>query len=76
MSTGNQTILTTTEAGSCAPLLFDSDGKTFVVNNAANKSVCNNSRLLIGTIIDSNATLDTVNGNRGLSLKIGPIRIE
>ena len=70
MITGNFTVLTTTEAGSCAPLLFDSDGTNFVVDNAANTSVCNNSRLFIGTLIDYNVSLDTTNGNRGISLKV------
>ena len=74
-STGNRTFLTTTEAGSRAPLFFDSDGTTFVVDNAANTSVCNASRLFIGPLIDYNVTLDTENGNRGLSLKTGPKRI-
>ena len=75
MSTGNRTVLTTTEAVSHAPLLFDSDGMNFVVDNAANTFVCNDSRLFIGPLIDSNITLDNANGNRGLSLKISPIRI-
>ena len=75
MSTGNRTVLTTTEAVSCSPLLFDSDGTTFVVDNAENTSVCNNSRLLIGPLIDSNVSLDTVNGNQGNILKTGTIYI-
>ena len=75
MSTGNFTVLKTTEASSCALLLFDSDGTTFVVDNAANTSVYNDSCLLIGPIFDSNVTRDTANGNRGLSLKSGPIRV-
>ena len=73
--TGNQTVLTTTEAGSHAPLLFDSYDTTFVVDNAANTSVCNGSRLFIGPLIDYNVTLDTANENRGLSLKTGTIQI-
>ena len=75
MSTGNQTVLTTTEAGSSATLLFDSDGSTLVVDNAENTSVCNDIRLFICPLIYSNGTLDTANGNWGLSLKTGPIRI-
>ena len=75
MSTGNWTVLMTTEVGSCPPLLFDSDGKTFVVDNAANTSVCNNSRIFIGSLIDSIVTLYTVNGNRGISLNTGPVHI-
>ena len=75
MSTGNFSALTTTEAGSCAPLLFDSDGTTFVVDNAANTSLYNNICLFIGPIFDYNVTLYTANGNRGLSLKTGPIGI-
>ena len=39
MSNSNQTVLTTTESGSCASLLFESDGTTFFVDNAANTSV-------------------------------------
>ena len=73
--TGNRTVLTTTEAGSRAQLLFDSYGTTFVVDNASNTYVWNNSHLLIGPLVDYNVTLDTANGNRGLSLKTGPIRI-
>ena len=75
MSTGNWTVLTTTELGSRAPLLFDSDGPTFVVDNAANTSMCNNSCLLIGPLIESNVTLYNSNGNRGLSKPTSPIRI-
>ena len=75
MSTGKRTVLTNTKAGSRALLLFDSDGKTFVVDNAANTFVCNDSRLFIGPLIGSNVILDTANGNRGLSLNNGPIRI-
>ena len=73
--TGNRTILTKTEEGSRALLFYESNRTTFVVDNAANTSVCNNSRLFIGTLIDYNVSLDTANGNRGLSLKTGPIRI-
>ena len=75
MITGNFTVLTTTEAGSCAPLLFDSDGTNFVVDNAANTYVYNYICLFVVPIIDSNVTLDTVNGNLWLSLKTGPICI-
>ena len=46
-----------------------------MVENAANTSVCNDSRLLIGPLIDTNVTLETANGTRGLSLKTGPFRI-
>ena len=73
MSTVNRTVLTTTEAGSRALSLFDSDGTTFVVDNVANTSVCNDSRLFIGPLIEYNVTLNTANVNRGLSLKNGPI---
>ena len=75
MSTSNRTFLTITEAGSQAPLLFDSDGTTFVVDNAANIYVCNDNRLFIGPLIDSNVTLDIANRNQGISLKTGPTRI-
>ena len=75
MSSGNQTVLMTNEAGSCALLLFNSDGTNFVVDNAANTYLCNGSRLFIGPLIDYNVTLNTANGNRGLSLKTVPIRI-
>ena len=74
-STVNRTLLMTTEAGSRALLLFDSDGKTSVVDIAANTYVCSNSCLFIGYLIDSNVTLDTVNINWGLSLKTGPFHI-
>ena len=46
-----------------------------MVDNAANTSVCKNSRLLISPLVDSNVLLDTANGNQGLSLKTCPIRI-
>ena len=72
-STGIRTVLTTTKVGSRAPLLFDSDGTTFVVDNASTTSVWNYIRLFIGPLIDSNVTLETVNGNQGLSLKTVPI---
>ena len=75
MSTGNHTVLTTTEAGSRAPLLFDSEGTTSVMDNAANTSVCNNSCLYIGPIIDYNVTLDNANVNGGISFNTGPICI-
>ena len=75
MSTGTRTVLMTTEVGSRTPLLFDLESTTFVVDNAAKKSVCNDSGLLIGPLIDSNVSLDTTNGNRGISLKTGNIRI-
>ena len=75
MSNGNHTVLTNTEASSRALLWFDSDGTTFLVNNGANTSVCNDNRIFIDPLIDYNVTLDTENGNLGLSLKTGPIRI-
>ena len=75
MSTGNRVVLMTTEAGSRAPLFFDSDGTIFVVDNAANTSVCIFSHLSIGPLVDSNISLDTANRNRGLSLNTGPIHI-
>ena len=75
MSTGNFTVLTTTEASSRALLLFDLDGTTFVVDNTSNTYVCNDSHLLSVPLIDFNVTLDTVNGNRGFSLKTSPICI-
>ena len=53
---GNWTVITTTEAGSHSPLLFDSYGRTFVVDNAANISVCKDSRIFIGPLNDSNVT--------------------
>ena len=46
-----------------------------MVDNAANTYVFHNSHLLIGPIIDSNVTLNTENGNRGISLKTGTIPI-
>ena len=46
-----------------------------MVDNAANTSVCNDSCLFIGPIIDYNVTLGTESENRGLSLKTGLIRI-
>ena len=61
MSTGNRTVLTTTEAGSRALLLFDSDDTTYVVDNEANTYVCKDSCLFIGPLIDSNVTSDTAN---------------
>ena len=75
MRTGNWTVLKTTEASSCTLVLFDSASTTFVVDNAANTSVFNGSYLFIGTLIDSNVTLATVNGNQGLILNTSPIRI-
>ena len=75
MSTVNRNVLTTTESVSHAPLLFDSEGTTFVVDNAAKTSLFNDSSLLIGPIIYPTVTLDTANGNRGLVLNTGPIRI-
>ena len=75
MSTVNWDVLTTTEAGSCAPLFFDSDGTTFVLDDAANTFVCNDSRIFIGPLNCYNVTLDTANVNRVISLKTGPIRI-
>ena len=65
----------TTEAGSRPPLLFGSDGTTFVVDIASNASVCNDSFLFIGPIIDSIFSLDAANVNRGLGLNTFPIRI-
>ena len=59
MSTGNWTVLTTTEAVSRAPLFFDSDRTTFVVDNLTNTYVCNNGRLLFGPLVDSNVILGT-----------------
>ena len=73
--TGNRNILTKTEEGICALLLSESNGTTFVVDNAAKTSLFNDSSLFIGPIIYPTVTLDTANGNRGLSLKTGPIRI-
>ena len=75
MITGKRTVLTTTEVGSRALLLIDLDGTTFLVNNGANTSVCNDNRIFIDPLIDYNVTLDTVNGNRGFSLKTSPICI-
>ena len=75
MSTGNRTVSTTTEAGSRALLLFDSDGRTFLVDNKANTYVCSDSRLFIGPLIDFNVSLDTVNGKQGNILKTGTICI-
>ena len=75
ISTGNWTVLNTTEAGSRTLSLFDSYGTTFLVDNEANTYVCNNSRIFIGPRIDSNVTLDTTNGNLGLCLKTGPVYI-
>ena len=72
MSTGNHTVLTTTEAGSRAPLLFDSEGTTSVMDNAANTSVCNNSCLYIGPIIDYNVTLENANVMEELVLILVP----
>ena len=63
MSTGNWTILTTTEAGIHVMIFFDSGSTTYVVDNMVNTYVCKNSRLFLGPLIDSNVTLDTVNGN-------------
>ena len=65
----------TTEAGSRAPLLFESDGTTFVVDNEANAYVCIDSCLFIGPIIDSIFSLDAANVNRRLGLNTFPIRI-
>ena len=73
MSTGNRTVLTTTEAGSRALLLFESDDTTYVLDNEANTSVCNGIRLFIGPLIDYNVTLDTENINQRVSLRTGPI---
>ena len=75
MRAGNWTVLETTEAVSRALLLFESDGKNFVVYNAANKFVWNDSLLCIGPLIYSNVTLDTENVNPRISLKTDPIRI-
>ena len=63
MRTVNWTILTTTEAGSRSPLFFDSDGTAFVVDDAANTSVCNDSHLFIGYLINYTVTLHTATGN-------------
>ena len=59
ISTGNRTVLTTTEAGSHAPLFFESESTTFVVDNDASTSVCNNGLIFIGTLVDYNFTLGT-----------------
>ena len=75
MSTGNHTVLTTTEEVIRAPLFFDLDGTTFVVDNAENIYVCNYSCLFIGPLSDSNVSLDTANLNKRPSLKTSPIRI-
>ena len=64
-STGNQNVLTTTKAGSHAPLFFDSDGTTFVVDIAANTSVYNYSCSFIGPLVDSTVSLETVESTRG-----------
>ena len=45
------------------------------MDNAANKSVCNDSRIFIGPVVDYNFSLDTANVNWGLDLNTGPIRI-
>ena len=70
-----QQIHPTTEAVNRARLFFDSDGTNCVVDNAVNTYMCNDSHIFIGPLIDYNVTLDTANGNWGLSLKTGPIYI-
>ncbi len=55
--------------------LFNSDGMTFVVDNAANCHVCKDKSLFVGDIKDSHVSLDTANGVNGPRLQVGSIKI-
>ena len=56
-------------------IFFDSDGLTFVVENAANCHVCKDKSLFFGNVHDSHFSLDTANGINGPRLQIGSIKI-
>ncbi len=51
--------------------LFNMDGLTFVVNNAANMHICRDRSLFVGDIFDSHISLDTATGLMDHYFKLG-----
>ncbi len=56
-----------------ALFLFDTNGLTFIIDNAANTLVCNDKSLFVGKIQDAGVHLDTATGSTGPQLWIGNI---
>ncbi len=53
-----------------ASFLFDTDGLTFVVDNAANTHVCQDKSLFVGPLRDSHVSLDTATGVNGPQMQL------
>ena len=57
------------------PILFDTDGITFLVDNCANTHVCNDKKLFCNLSSTATASLNTTNGSSEANLQSGRIKI-